>query len=620
MLLGTWLQAIRLNNAVNYFDINKTSEGFCLKLLNLVFNYKLKDLNDEKPNYPGIDLGDRENSKIAFQVTSRTDAAKIFSALKLIVANGDQEQFSNGIKFLILNQDKKITFSKKNNPQQIIASFDNADDLIYPEKIVQRIQKVYRENQEQFVLIKELLEKEIGHPLQQASSAAILNLNLELQLGKKELENEVEELRRNVVPKLGLTPMEISEINSFVEIYNTLLEGAFKIIKNSLYYNYFKIGIGIVRYEKDNYSFLLFPVSYTTNEPLIKRIKRDGSFDIGKAFMMGTALVLQSSSVNIIKEQPTKLAYGRIKEDFGRAFKQYQFPIHDDFVINEYLASFVDTFYVILGFQGGQSTYPLADLKFIINEVWPIWLDSILNINPELHEINYDIDGFQNRKDTTEHVRQFEIAKDRAKAGDIAAIKVIPTSELYNIALVNYFIEYQERKGHQTTTRVYEQGQAGRHITGAVWSSWNIDIMIKNLRIFFQNFARIYDQFIGEYFPLLAKELDLFDDGNTLIFLLTKDHQLTHGPQIEYFKLRSVAYKPNSIYFYLSDEADNPIDKSIFATGEVWTRTIPVNGRRYHLVEAGMGNITFISSKLPSYFLIKQMVAKKVEQYLKHKA
>jgi hypothetical protein len=54
----------------------------------------------------------------------------------------------------------------------------------------------------------------------------------------------------------------------------------------------------------------------------------------------------------------------------------------------------------------------------------------------------------------------------------------------------------------------------------------------------------------------------------------------------------------------VSDEPDNPIDKSNFATGEVWTRTIPIGGRRYHLLEAGMGNVTFIASKLPSYSLI----------------
>ncbi|WP_448702073.1 SMEK domain-containing protein [Mucilaginibacter sp. AW1-3] len=619
LLLGTWLTTVRLSNAVNYFDINKSSEGLCLGLLNLVYNYKLSDLNDEKINFPGIDLGDKGGSKIAFQVTSRTDVAKIISSLKVAVAKGHHQIFSNGIRFFILNQDRKITFTKTNTPQKILSSFVDSTDLFYPETLIRDIKKLYRTDHNRFLLVKDLLENEVGHSLQQASSAAILNLNLELQLSKKELENEIDNLRKNVVPELELTPGQIKEINKFLEIYNTILEREFKLIKDCLYSDYFKIGVGIIRYEKNNYSFLLFPVPYTSNEPLIKRIKTDTSFDIGKAVITGTVLVLHYSHENTIGDQPFKLAYSTIKDDFERAFKQYQFPIHDDFVVNEYLTSFVDSFHVILGFNSIQNTYDLSEIKFTINKVWPIWLESILNINPALNHIHCNVDDFQNRKDTPEHKKQMELAFQRAKMDDVPVVKVDPTSTIYNIALVNYYIDYLERNDITATTRIYNVGQTKPHIYGTVWSSWNMEIMAKNLKIFFENFARVYNQFLAEYFPLLTKELALFDHGNTLIFLLIKDHSLTHGPQIEYFKLKSVAQKQNSIHFYVSDDLDNPIDKTIFSTGEVWTRPITINGNYYNLRGTGMIDISFINSKLPSYSLIKLMVAEKVKSYLENK-
>jgi hypothetical protein len=74
--LGTWWGQIHTRAAQGLLDINRVSEDVAVTLLNLVFNLELKNLNQEKKNFPGIDLGDDTNKK-AFQVTSRKDPAKI---------------------------------------------------------------------------------------------------------------------------------------------------------------------------------------------------------------------------------------------------------------------------------------------------------------------------------------------------------------------------------------------------------------------------------------------------------------------------------------------------------------------------------------------------------------
>jgi len=71
--LTTWFILIAASNALSYFDINKISEGTALYLLNLLYDFKLKDLNNVIENYPGIDVGDTSAVGIAFQITSRTD-------------------------------------------------------------------------------------------------------------------------------------------------------------------------------------------------------------------------------------------------------------------------------------------------------------------------------------------------------------------------------------------------------------------------------------------------------------------------------------------------------------------------------------------------------------------
>lgn len=56
--MSCWITYIKISNSNSYTDINKISEGFVMNLLNIIFDWDLKDLNKEKMNYPGIDLGD----------------------------------------------------------------------------------------------------------------------------------------------------------------------------------------------------------------------------------------------------------------------------------------------------------------------------------------------------------------------------------------------------------------------------------------------------------------------------------------------------------------------------------------------------------------------------------
>jgi hypothetical protein len=63
-------------NGLNLQDINIHSENFFRDLLNLVFDYSLKNINILQKNAQSIDLGD-EIARIAIQVTSTSELGKI---------------------------------------------------------------------------------------------------------------------------------------------------------------------------------------------------------------------------------------------------------------------------------------------------------------------------------------------------------------------------------------------------------------------------------------------------------------------------------------------------------------------------------------------------------------
>ncbi|RXM43911.1 SMEK domain-containing protein [Flavobacterium sp. YO12] len=72
---------ISLRCSLGFTDLNKVSEDFFAKLLNRIYNYSLINLNENRSNEPGLDIGDESNS-IAYQVTSQVDSSKITSTLE----------------------------------------------------------------------------------------------------------------------------------------------------------------------------------------------------------------------------------------------------------------------------------------------------------------------------------------------------------------------------------------------------------------------------------------------------------------------------------------------------------------------------------------------------------
>ncbi|WEK20511.1 MAG: SMEK domain-containing protein [Candidatus Pedobacter colombiensis] len=160
-----WLTEIEVENAETYYDINKVSEHLCRLLLNLLYDYKLEDLNKIKANFPGLDIGDESVSKIAFQVTSRTDRQKITENLTSIVDKNYHTVFSSGIKFLILSNSGKVVYTAKTKlPTTILPTFDINRDIVYPDHLIKRIEDIFEEEDDlvKFSQVKALLIKELA--------------------------------------------------------------------------------------------------------------------------------------------------------------------------------------------------------------------------------------------------------------------------------------------------------------------------------------------------------------------------------------------------------------------------------------------------------------------------
>ncbi|MEW4278911.1 SMEK domain-containing protein [Priestia megaterium] len=153
--LANWIAEITSKNIVYYYDINKISEGLAMNLLNEVYDLELINLNEIKTNHPGIDLGDATKSLLAYQITSRTDSAKIKETLEKFVKENYNKTYSNGVKFLILNfEDIKLG---NTNYKKIYNKFNKKTDVITYKELVKKINDIFLKDEAKFNRIKNIL-------------------------------------------------------------------------------------------------------------------------------------------------------------------------------------------------------------------------------------------------------------------------------------------------------------------------------------------------------------------------------------------------------------------------------------------------------------------------------
>ena len=160
------------NGKLNMLHLHMHSENFYLHFFNLLFNFKLKNLNQSLQNVEAIDLIDT-NNKIVIQVSSINTKQKIESALKKNII----KQYSNyTFKFISIAKDA-TTLRTKNyiNPHSIF--FTPSDDISDTTSILNIISALNIDKQKE---VYQFIKKELGNEVDivklDSNLATIINI------------------------------------------------------------------------------------------------------------------------------------------------------------------------------------------------------------------------------------------------------------------------------------------------------------------------------------------------------------------------------------------------------------------------------------------------------------
>jgi len=111
-------------------DINRVAEMVLIPLFAEVWGYKkLKNLNLEQTNFPGVDLGDKE-ARVAIQVTSTPDSEKVKETLRKFIQYKLYQQFDRVIVYVITEKQASYTgrgYAEITRPH---ITFDKQRDIV----------------------------------------------------------------------------------------------------------------------------------------------------------------------------------------------------------------------------------------------------------------------------------------------------------------------------------------------------------------------------------------------------------------------------------------------------------------------------------------------------------
>lgn len=127
---------VELTNCINLYDINIHAEDFFCKLLNLVFNYNLINLNTLERNTSSIDLGD-DSLKISVQVTSDNSSSKIHKTISKFIEYEYYKTYDRLIIFLLTD---KRNYTTQFNTYDYF-SFDKNTDILDIKDLIKIISK-----------------------------------------------------------------------------------------------------------------------------------------------------------------------------------------------------------------------------------------------------------------------------------------------------------------------------------------------------------------------------------------------------------------------------------------------------------------------------------------------
>ena len=428
----------------------------------------------------------------------------------------------------------------------------------------------------------------------------------------QQLEAESEKVAK-YVEIANLPGQIIQEIHVFLDFFNNLLERDFKAIRNVQYPNYWKIGMAIGTYSFAEVSYMLLPIPYTKNDPLIMQFKHLPSMDLFSLWQThDIRAIVANNEQNPIRSYPLRYAYEQLSDEITSTIEKHRFPIDDTFAANEYLIAFIDTFTNYLGYDSFAAAYDLSDFKYLLQNVLPAFESMKGNYQTSHPELNIHIDSYTNNLFKHSNQKAIQTTKKRLSDGYASLFQVILRSNIFDIEVISYFCHYLNATGQSSIIRQFRPNKIERGVGMVNWQAWDRKILLDNVKTFFENLPRVYAGLVNKHFPLLTDHLAEKAADLTIYTILSED-DIKKQPLLQKFRLKSLdsTVESRALFYH---EAECPINyRDLFNKNDY---SCIIEGIHYEVFQIASNPLDFLFTSSPTFLNAHEILLEKMKSYL----
>jgi hypothetical protein len=439
------------------------------------------------------------------------------------------------------------------------------------------------------------------------SSMKVWNFDSETRK-KQELEEKLTTLHLKLQNPVNLPSHALREIHNFLDEYNYILDKEFGSIKQILYPDYWKIGMGVIRYGFGNISFILFPVEYDKSQLLIKEVEK--GYDYMMEMRDGNVLLWAGKEDNKdITVNRVAYSYKLVEDQIMGIAGTYNFPLRDVFLADEYLVSFIDTFHQYLNLEKNKETYSLKELKYLLSSVIPMLAAISPNYADWVVKHDHSIDSYDRFRAGESHKKQMAEAINKIKEEYLPKVSVTVVSQRYNIELIHFYIALLESKSFNVVKRQYKTGVRDEKMYNVpLWKTWSREVLWQNVKHFYSQFYKLYKEYIRNHFFNIQQYLQILEsDETTTVHVYYSDDAMSYPPHLEIYHLRPELPQEGKILIFRAGDPQCPIDRRKYYEDK--DLTCIIEGNRYQVMIIQRQPLDFMFTDSPTYTLMNQTLS-----------
>lgn len=521
--------------------------------------------NDKTPNIDGsIDINDSEGYPLG----------KVEVQLKTLPDKYSKPSFNATLKMLVYARDSQLPF--------ILLVVDQNNKKVFwkeitPELSRERIGTAFDKNPNQETIVIHFdKENELSNNKFYDKWLHIIDTNKSILKNWSKVNSEIEDYRIQVLSLTNELEEIDSEIdsnfiflNKYLEKLNGLTNNEFLTIKQIFKIDFWRFGVAVFKFKKENLAYGLFPIGWNENKKQILRFKTEPT-NFGDYAFRYDFLKAYSGS-NPIIESPEKYAFKSVSEFLSLIIKRKILWPVDKNLEEEYLGYIINKDFRTK-YQLKQ--VPLSNLKKSI--------DHLIELIPREKELSIEFpEKEHNLLRAIDYVQNFQI-----NGIENLEIKSPTHNDLRNVAI-----------------SVGEKGVFPKDIKSTLYEFWTRAI-------------RSYENVLEQFFPLISNELGFFKDFGQLVVVpvIAKDDHNDRS-----FAIARI------LLIELKEHIDSANERVIITEDymklkfDIIERTIELDNDTYEFI--GYNTISFsqISSELPIRNWVYKHLTEKVKEYFDRK-